>query len=69
LKLLYTLCGEDVADKDFLDIGGLDTGALNGSYIELLAQVIVQMARRVHTLDGVGAQLDSTQAREGAVVA
>ena len=29
---LYILCGKNIANEDFLDIGGLDAGALNGSY-------------------------------------
>jgi hypothetical protein len=32
------LCGEDVADEDFLDIGGLDTSAVNGSCTEMSDQ-------------------------------
>jgi hypothetical protein len=27
----FLLCGEDIANEDFLDVGGLDASALNGS--------------------------------------
>jgi hypothetical protein len=59
--------GQDVAEEDLLDIGSIDAlNTLDGGCILLLALNMRGTLRVCLTLDGVGSELRSGQARQGA---
>jgi len=53
---LYILCGKNITNKDFLDVFGLQAGALDGCYRLWLAQFAqIKVVWQYHTLDSMRA--------------